>query len=90
MLAVALRIIPQLPDAAAELVADRQRVEILEGDRILRLDPLLHVRRIEVLHPAIRIGDVRPEVVVHDVPFVRLRVGQLLFQIFYRVYTSPP
>ena len=49
----------------------RQRVEVLEGDGVLGVDPLLHLRRVEVLHPAVGIGDLRAEVVVDDVAFAR-------------------
>ena len=52
-----LRIVPQLGDAAAEDVPHRQRGEVGVGDGVLRRHPGGGLRRVQVLQPAIGIGD---------------------------------
>src|SRR4029450_9787014 len=50
--------------------------EILGRDCVLGIDPLLDLGGVQILHPAIRVGDLRTEVVVHDVAFSGLRIFQ--------------
>ncbi len=69
-----LRVVPQLADSRLERVAKRKRVQVLEGDGVLRCDPLLHCRRVEVLHPAVGIGDLRAVIGVDDIAFAWRRV----------------
>src|SRR5947209_7260776 len=63
------RVVVEIGDALLERVAHRQRVEVLERDGVLGIDPLLHFGRVQILHPAVRIGDLRAEVVVHHIAF---------------------
>ena len=72
------RIIPQLGQPVANGVPLRQLAQVGERDCVLGLDPALGCGTVQVLHPAIWIGDGTAEVVVGDILPVAWRVGDLL------------
>ena len=71
-----LGVIPQLRDPLFEAIAPGQPGEIVRRHLILGRHPGGDVRRVEVFHPPVRVGDLRAEVVVDDVALFRDRIGQ--------------
>src|SRR5262249_30873945 len=69
-------VVPELGELVLEGGARRQLLEVAEGDLILGLDPGAGLGRVEVLHPAVRIGDLGAVVVVDGVAVPRRRVGE--------------
>ncbi len=70
-----LGVIPELGDAAAEMIAHGEGREIVESHFVLGGDPFGHLFGIEIFHPAVGGGDFCAMVVVNDVVFGSWRVG---------------
>src|SRR5207245_9726243 len=58
-------VVPQLGEAPAQLLANRDAVEVGEGDAILSLHPCRGLLRVQILEPAVGIGHPDAVVVVH-------------------------
>ena len=68
-------VIPQPGQARLDGRQPGNLLKIAESDFVLRLHPGLCLRRIVVLQPAIRIGDLHAVIIVHDVRPARVRVN---------------
>lgn len=69
-------VVNELCEAVLECVAERDVAEVVLSDLVLFLDPFCGLGGGVVFKPAVRVGDLRAEVVVNDsVVHARLGVG---------------
>ena len=69
-----LRVVPQGSDAIAEVRPQRQRLEIPFGHEVLLVDPPADIGRLEVFHPAIRVGDRAAVILVDGIATARFGI----------------
>ncbi len=73
------RVVPQLHEAVAYVVAGGQSGEIAERRFVLPPDPFGGAVGVVVFEPAVRVGDLRSEIVIDDIFAFRRRIFDFLF-----------
>src|SRR5262249_46327936 len=75
--AISLKV-PQAREPGLDAVARRNPLQIAEGDLVLIIDPVLELRRVEILHPAVGVGDLGAVVIIDLVNLARLGIARRL------------